>query len=272
LKSYVLFRVKRIGVPILTVGLMLLARRLLEPALHGRLPYSFFLVAVIVTAWTTGIWETLLAMALGLAAGTWFFANPVHSMAISDVDDRLSSLLYLIVGLSIIWFARSEQAARLRALTSAVEVRKREEELERARTAQSQSETMRERLTALEQSQARYRNLFDSAPAGLAELDPATGRFRTVNARLCEITGYSPDELLQKTDLELTHPEDRKPNGSPAPALARLQTSGGQISKRYLRKDGHAVPVHIRAALLRDQQGQPVGAITLIEEAGEGRI
>src|SRR5436853_7908262 len=54
-----------------------------------------------------------------------------------------------------------------------------------------------------------YRAMFELAGAGNAQSDPVTGRFLRVNRKLCEITGYSEQELLQKTVAQITHPDDR---------------------------------------------------------------
>ena len=81
--AYWLCRLGRSVFPILFVGLALLARWLLEPALQGKLPYAFFYVAIILTAWCTDIWETILAVVLGWVAAEWFFVEPRWSLLIS---------------------------------------------------------------------------------------------------------------------------------------------------------------------------------------------
>src|SRR5262249_55417287 len=62
---------------------------------------------------------------------------------------------------------------------------------------------------ALGQREAEFRAMFELAGVGLVQVDAATGRFLRVNRRQCEITGYSPEELLGMTFAQLTHPEDR---------------------------------------------------------------
>ena len=41
-----------------------------------------------------------------------------------------------------------------------------------------------------------------------AVLGDAEGRVLRVNPKMCEITGYSEEELLGKTPADLTHPDD----------------------------------------------------------------
>jgi len=65
-------------------------------------------------------------------------------------------------------------------------------------------------LTALQASEAQLRAIFETAAIGMAQADPATGRWVRVNQRMCEITGYSAAELLAMRVPEITHPDDRQ--------------------------------------------------------------
>jgi PAS domain S-box-containing protein len=85
---------------------------------------------------------------------------------------------------------------------------------------------------ALRRRVATFFHTFDAAPAPMLQSDPETGRFLRVNARFCELTGYSETELLEMTLEQITHPEDR---GADAQKL-----SGFTPERRYLRKDGSA--------------------------------
>jgi len=67
---------------------------------------------------------------------------------------------------------------------------------------------------ALRASEAEFRASFYSAAVGKAQVDPESGRYLRVNPKLCEITGYSESELLQKTFVDLTHPEDQAEDGA----------------------------------------------------------
>src|SRR4051812_20090469 len=53
-----------------------------------------------------------------------------------------------------------------------------------------------------------YRTMFEKATVGSVEVDVATGRFLKVNAKYCEITGYSAEELYALTIDDITHPDD----------------------------------------------------------------
>lgn len=57
------------------------------------------------------------------------------------------------------------------------------------------------------QNAARFQSIFSLAAVGMAMRDPR-GRWLSVNQRVCDITGYSADELLRTDFQSLTHPDD----------------------------------------------------------------
>jgi PAS domain S-box-containing protein len=78
------------------------------------------------------------------------------------------------------------------------------------------------------------------------------GRFLRVNAALCRMLGYSEEELLQKTHLDVVHVDDME-----ATAIARAQVISGKTraritERRYVHKDGSTVWAHAAGAVVRD--------------------
>jgi PAS domain-containing protein len=63
---------------------------------------------------------------------------------------------------------------------------------------------------SLRSSEAEFRAIFELAGSGGCQTDPATGRFVRVNPKLCEITGYSSEELLSMTFPQITFAADRQ--------------------------------------------------------------
>ena len=58
------------------------------------------------------------------------------------------------------------------------------------------STSLREAERALHKSEEKYRNLVQQAPTGICDIDFTTGRFTEVNDAMCQILGYTRDELL----------------------------------------------------------------------------
>jgi PAS domain S-box-containing protein len=108
----------------------------------------------------------------------------------------------------------------------------------------------------LRESEYYHRSLFEAAGVGNAEIDTETGKFLRVNEKYCEILGYSKQELVEHhTYWEITHPDDRERNRGLIEPFIRGETSSFEIEKRYRRKDGSVVWVHVTCALLKQANG-----------------
>ncbi len=112
---------------------------------------------------------------------------------------------------------------------------------------------------ALKKSEADFRAIFELAGIGIAQADLQTGRLLRVNQKICDITGYSAEELLAMTIQELTRPEDQEQDFT---VYQRMLLGEGEyeVDKRYARKDGRAVWAHINVVALRDDKGNPIRA------------
>src|SRR5882762_466123 len=119
--------------------------------------------------------------------------------------------------------------------------------------------------SALRQSEERYRRTFELAGSGLAQVG-LDGRFVRVNRRLCEMFGYSEAELVGMSVKDISHPEDRDAVDQRRMKLVAGEVDSVRIEKRYLRKDGSTVWVHVAIAMERDASGQPLYAISVLDD------
>jgi diguanylate cyclase (GGDEF)-like protein/PAS domain S-box-containing protein len=116
---------------------------------------------------------------------------------------------------------------------------------------------------ALKESEQRFRSTFENAPIGVALVslpspspDSAT-RYLRVNPALCEMLGYSEEELLSMTSSDVTHPEDLEESRARAERLVEEGGSKYTIEKRYVRSDGRVVWAMLNVSLVRDSEGNP---------------
>jgi PAS domain S-box-containing protein len=121
---------------------------------------------------------------------------------------------------------------------------------------------------ALRESEERFRLTVDEAPIGMALVGP-DGRFLRVNRVLCEILGYSAQELTGTTFQAITHPEDLDADLSLSGQLARGEIARYTLEKRYIRKNGSIVDIELSASVLRGADGKPVLFISQIEDISE---
>ena len=109
---------------------------------------------------------------------------------------------------------------------------------------------------ALRESEARFNGAFNYSATGMA-LIALDGRWLKVNRALCEITGYSEDELLVRSFQTLTHPDDLQIGPASLGDLLSGKVESIQIEKRYIHKRGHSVWVNVNVSLVSDQAGGP---------------
>jgi PAS domain S-box-containing protein len=119
---------------------------------------------------------------------------------------------------------------------------------------------------ALRESEQEFRGIFELALSGKASADAHTRRFVRVNRKLCQITGYTEEELLARTVGELTHPEDRARDLERYQRAVRGDDPGWTVEKRYVRKDGRVVWVAVTGTVLRDPQGRPTRSFATIHD------
>jgi PAS domain S-box-containing protein len=108
---------------------------------------------------------------------------------------------------------------------------------------------------ALRESEQRFRGYFDSGLIGMCITSPTKGWVQC-NDRLCAILGYSRPELMQKTWMELTHPEDLPADVAHFERVLAGEIDSYTMEKRFLHKDGQVVPAEIFARAVRQEGGR----------------
>ena len=118
----------------------------------------------------------------------------------------------------------------------------------------------------LKESEEEFRAIFNTASIGVNQADPQTGRYLRVNSKMCEITGYSTNEMLGMSIRDITHPGDREEAWDHFHRLSRGETAEYSQEKRYIRKDGRVIWVNVNATVIRDAGGKPLRTVATIED------
>lgn len=105
----------------------------------------------------------------------------------------------------------------------------------------------------------------DHAPIGVAEVDSANGRVLEANARLCEILGYGPEELVGKSLAAITLLKDRLRDQTLLRRLRSKDIPGYSIEKRYIHKTGRHVWARV-TALTPHRSGSNSSHLCIIED------
>jgi len=141
----------------------------------------------------------------------------------------------------------------------------RERLLAREQSARRDLETANAQLR---ESEERFRLTIDDAPIGMA-LVALDGQFVRVNRVLCQITGYTSDELTKLKFQEITHKDDVEADVALSQRLTSGEITRYQLEKRYVRKDGSIVDVMMNRSILRGPDGTPLYYIAEMEDITE---
>jgi PAS domain S-box-containing protein len=121
---------------------------------------------------------------------------------------------------------------------------------------------------ALRESEERFRGIFENAGVGIAHTD-FEGRWLRLNKKFSAIVGYTREELLYKTFRDITYPEDLPASLDQLGRLLRGEVPVYTLEKRYVRKDGSLVWVHLANSIQRDAAGRPAYIIAVIQNISE---
>jgi PAS domain S-box-containing protein len=238
---------RRIAVYTLAVALtilMLFIRNRLSVSFGERPLLILFMFPVIISALLGGFGPGL-AATLTAAACTAYLIPPAHSFAIAAGYDLFQWGMLIANGVLVSFLSafrsRSQQRETARQL--------------RLIAAQDQ----------LQQSEARFQATFEQAAAGIALLTP-DGRWLRVNHKLCEIVGYSQDDLRALTFQDITHPDDLAVDLDYVSRMLAGEIQSYRMEKRYLRKDGSAIWINLTVALIRKPDSTPDYFVAVIED------
>jgi len=103
---------------------------------------------------------------------------------------------------------------------------------------------------ALRQSEERFRSYFELPLIGIAITSLEKGWLQ-VNDKLCDIFGYSRQELSEMTWVELTHPEDLAADIEHFNLILADKIESYSMDKRFIRKDGGIIHATIAVQCVR---------------------
>jgi two-component system, NtrC family, sensor kinase len=117
---------------------------------------------------------------------------------------------------------------------------------------------------SLRESEDRFRTAFEAAPYGMCMVG-MDGHFLHANVALCQILGYSSEELLAGAWQQITHPDDLEPSRQAAAQFGCGVTTI-EIEKRYVHKQGSIIWARVKISVVKNSLGAPSHFITQIED------
>ncbi|HEY9649317.1 MAG TPA: PAS domain S-box protein, partial [Coleofasciculaceae cyanobacterium] len=109
---------------------------------------------------------------------------------------------------------------------------------------------------SLQESEARFQATFEQVAVGMAHVG-VEGQFLRVNQKLCEMLGYTREELLKQTFQAITHPDylDAELNYTRQLLAGEIKTYS--MEKCYIRKDGTLLWANLMVSLVQAVSREP---------------
>jgi len=127
-----------------------------------------------------------------------------------------------------------------------------------------------EDITDRKEVEERYRTTFDNAPVGIMHTAIDNYRILRANRKLCEMLGFTQDELLAMTSTDIVHPDYRFTDQSRYKnQMLKNEVPSYSSERKFLRKDGSSIWVNRTVSLVHDAAGKPLYFIRIIEDISE---
>lgn len=117
---------------------------------------------------------------------------------------------------------------------------------------------------ALVESEERFRSAFEFAPVGIL-MTSTEGRFLRANREICQMLGYTQEEITARSFRDITHPDDLGISEEAFRDILAGKIQSFDQEKRYVRKDGQSIWVQVRSTLLRQPDHTPLYLITHVQ-------
>ena len=197
-----------------------------------------------------------------LAGFYWSPPGPVNM----DMVNRAVSVAALW-GVALLGLRRQQAEDALLIVQNALERHVQEATADLSHTNQELQGQVRERRQAeeaLRKSQEQFTSAFRDAAIGMA-LVGTNGHWLQVNRALCDLVGYTEQELLATNFQAITHPDDLATDLAYVTQLLAGEIPTYHMEKRYIHKLGEIVWIQLNVSLIRDVDGRPLYFISQIQ-------
>jgi len=118
------------------------------------------------------------------------------------------------------------------------------------------------------ESENRFRRAFEDSAIGMGLTsieEDSMGQWLKVNKSLCEMLGYTEQELLSRTFMQITHPDDLARDLAAQDRILQGESDTYRLEKRYIHKDGSFVWINLNVSIIRGKDKKPIYLVAQIE-------
>jgi len=214
------------------------------------------------------LWIVQASLCTGLILAGFYWSPP--GQVTMDVVNRAVGVAVLW-GVALLGFRRQQAEAALLAARNDLERRVQKATADVTHTNQELQGQVRERRQAeeaLRESREQFASAFRDAAIGMA-LVRLDGHWLQVNHVLCDIVGYTEQELLATNFQAITYPDDLAMDLAYFKQLLAGEIPTYHMEKRYIHKLGEIVWIQLNVSLVHDVKGRPLYFIAQIQNVTE---
>jgi PAS domain S-box-containing protein len=134
---------------------------------------------------------------------------------------------------------------------------------------QKEVEEGRKAGEALREAERNYRELVQHAAAGIYQVDFRTQRFTSVNDIMCQALGYSREELLAMSPLDIIDEESRARFANRMARWHAGEEPDKHVEYRIRTRDGRTIETILENTFSTDEDGKPLGATVIVHDITE---
>jgi PAS domain S-box-containing protein len=198
--------------------------------------YSFIRLTFI---WATASGNVILALYIGCI---WIFVGPPTKLLMTE--------LFYLSGINLlgmmICYSLEILSRRDFMLNYLLEIE--QNNMKRMNTRLEQK--VEERTKELKLSEATFSGFFNQGNIGMAITSLDKG-WVNVNKKLCNMLGYSKDELIRMSWTEMTYPDDLEPDLVLLKKMMSGEIEDYEIEKRFFKKDKAVIYTHLTVSCIR---------------------
>jgi two-component system, cell cycle sensor histidine kinase and response regulator CckA len=138
----------------------------------------------------------------------------------------------------------------------------------RALREKNEQRKRRQAEAAIHESEERYRKIFEDAPIGIINFDAKLNILKA-NKAFCELLGYTEEEILNLSFVEITHLKDLQEEVELDEQVFRGVIPNYQIEKRFIKKSQEPIWTNLTATVIRDKHGNALHGLGMIRDITE---
>ncbi|GEM_PF-4112637 len=121
-------------------------------------------------------------------------------------------------------------------------------------------------------SETRFRRFFEDSPLGIVLLDDFKRPFYDVNQKVCDIFGYTQEEVGLLNIEDICSPDYLESHIKEYLFFSESGKDHFSLLNKYQRKSGEQFWANLNISILRDENGEKISEVVMLEDINEQKL